>query len=377
MSIFFSCATTVRTTIERPAELDLNGAEELSIIPFQTSAGDFEKGIDITVSVIDLFASIATGHNITHGKLTDQVEIADYLTREIESSFSQSNYMKLVPSSAVQSAITSGTAIPCDVYLTGNISNFKNDINKTYDFEYVEVKVFEDGEIVRKKEKRKVLKFYREVSFDVYYKIIDADTNRITSVQTEHVHKTSSNADKSYQVESALECVKYQLQSISSQILRQIQPYYVTKTYTLLKDKTKNEQMKTANQLAKKGLLKESQKLFESLYNEFRYPEALYNSAIVLVTLHEYEKARDQLNTLISISPSSDAYAALDDVQKEINQRERLKQQKNLKGKRNSGAKKNSEKQNQNSKPVKQEKPVTPQKSGIFSSDYDDDIEDL
>lgn len=381
--IFFSCATTVKVSIERPAELDLNGAEELSIIPFQSNAGNVERGIDATVSVIDLFASIATGHNITHGKLTDQIKVADYLTNQITNNFYQSNYMKLVQSSAVEAALKSGSKIPCDVYLTGNISNFENDINRIVDYEYENIKVEENGETVTKKIKRKVIKYKREVSFDVYYKIIDAETNRITAMKSYHVHETSSSAKKSYDVPSTVDCVSYELRSIASTIMRQIQPYYVTKTYQLLKDKTKNEQMKTANKLAKDGLLNESQQLFESLYKEFHYPEALYNSAVLLASLQKYELAEKQLNELITIMPSTDAYNALNDVKKEIQQKQRLLHQKELKGTRkNSGTKKAQTKVQpaQKTQSVKQSEPENipePKSSGIFTSDNYDDIEDL
>lgn len=367
--MLFSCATTVTTTIERPAELDLNGADELSVIPFQSNVGNFEKGLDVTVSVIDLFASIATGHDYAHGKFSDQIDVANYLTNQIVDKFSTTNYMKLIDSSAVQAALKSGSPIPCDVYLTGDITNFTNDIREKIDYEYVEKKVEVDGEIVTKKIKKRVIKYQREVSFDVSYKIIDAETNKITAIRTNHIHQTSYTAERASQVQSTLDCVKYELSGIANTILRQIQPYYVSKTYTLAKDKTKNEQMKTANKLAKNGQLKEAQQLFISLYQSFHYPEALYNSALLLTALHDYQNAKKQLEEYISFNSSSDAIHALADVNNEIKNLERLNRQKAEKGSRKRKAPEQAPKKVEKQRPQNDKPAPKPSKKGVFTSD--------
>lgn len=367
--MLFSCATTVSTTIERPAELDLNGADELSVIPFQSNVGNFEKGLDVTVSVIDLFASIATGHDYAHGKFSDQIDVANYLTNQIVDKFSTTNYMKLIDSSAVQAALNSGSPIPCDVYLTGDITNFTNEIREKIDYEYVEKKVEVDGEIVTKKIKKRVIKYQREVSFDVSYKIIDAETNKITAIRTNHIHQTSYTAERASQVQSTLDCVKYELSGIANTILRQIQPYYVSKTYTLAKDKTKNEQMKTANKLAKNGQLKEAQQLFISLYQSFHYPEALYNSALLLTALHDYQNAKKQLEEYISFNSSSDAIQALADVNNEIKNLERLNRQKAEKGSRKKNVPAKATQKKETPKPQNDEPAPKPSKKGVFTSD--------
>lgn len=369
--MLFSCATTVTTTIERPAELDLNGADELSVIPFQSNAGNLEKGIDVTVSVIDLFASIATGHDYAHGKLTDQIEVANYLTNQIVDKFSTTNYMKLIDSSAVQAALNSGSPIPCDVYLTGDITGFSNEIHEKIDYEYEEKKIKVGDEVITKKIKKRVIKYQREVSFDVSYKIIDAETNKITAIRTNHIHQTSYTAERASQVQSTLDCVKYELSGIANTILRQIQPYYVSKTYTLAKDKTKDAQMKTANKLAKDGQLREAQKLFISLYQSFHYPEALYNSALLLTALQDYQNAKIQLEEYISFNPTAEATRALADVNNEIRNLERLNKQKSEKGSR----KRKAPEQEQAPKKVEKQRPQNdepapkPSKKGVFTSD--------
>lgn len=384
-ALFFSCATTVKATIERPAELDLNGAEELSVIPFQSNADSVSRGIDVTVSIIDLFASIATGRDYAHGKYSDQIEIADQLTHDVTNQFAGSNYIKLVNSSSVEAALRNGTAIPCDVYLTGHISDFQNEIRRKRETVYVEKTVYEHKKPVTKKVKEYKIRFYREISFDVSYQIIDAETNRITASRTHHVYECTSNYDRSNYVPSAVDTVKYDLQSIASTIMRQIQPHYITKTYQLTRDKTKNEQMKAANKLAKNGQIKEAQQLFDSLYKSFHYSEALYNSAVLLAAMQNYTEAKAQLDELISISPTPEAYTALADVNNEIKSLERLNRQKNEQGaRRRSPAKKvphQEAKPEQPSRPRAEPKqdaePPKPSKKGVFTSDKYDDIEGI
>ena len=58
LSVFLltSCATTVKTTVKRPAELDLNGANSISVLPIQTQQYSSVLGVlDDVYNILSFF----------------------------------------------------------------------------------------------------------------------------------------------------------------------------------------------------------------------------------------------------------------------------------------------------------------------------------
>jgi len=114
----FSCASSLSATRTRPAELDLNGANSIAVLPFQVNSKQTE-----VVNILGLFAFTVGNTN------SDEVKLASEVTNAVQEMFLNSGYMQVVGSQRVQEALQGNTAIPCDVYISGSILEFSNKIN--------------------------------------------------------------------------------------------------------------------------------------------------------------------------------------------------------------------------------------------------------
>lgn len=304
-----SCSTTIPATIQRPAELDLNGADTIAVLPFQINEkGNFTQNVAILGDVINFF-------NDLEYKSNGSYDIADYLTQNLESSISRSDFLELVYSNAVKGAIDSGKKAPCDVFLTGYISQYKNEVVKTTHT------VKENGET------KKVPYYYREVGFTLTYQIVDSATNKIITSRTEDVYANSDEAELEDDLPAGFQTIRGQLDNIVSTIMRQIQPYTETKYLQLLKDKTKDPDMKTADKYAKNGLLDAARSLYLQLYQTRGYFEAGYNAAIILEAQGKYKEAYDEMSALAQKFYDKRAASAMQDIQYEIDSSDTLQKQ--------------------------------------------------
>ncbi|MBQ0166965.1 MAG: hypothetical protein KBT02_07665 [Treponema sp.] len=308
-SVFTSCSTTIHTTIERPAELDLNGAETIAVLPFQiTEKGNLAQNVTIIGDVITFF-------NELEYKSNGAYDIADYLTHQLEQGIADSDYLSLVYSDAVKSALNNAKKAPCDVYLTGIISSYNTEIVKTMHT------VKENGESL------KIPYYYREVGFTLTYQIVDSATNRIITSKTEDVYKNSDEIEDPEELPDAYQTIKPTLNEIVYNIMKKIQPYTETKSISLLKDKTKDPDMKAADKYVKNGLLDYARKLYLDIYETRGYFEAGYNAAVILEAQGNFKEAYEEMNDLVQKYHDSRAISALKDIQYEIDSKNTLQKQ--------------------------------------------------
>lgn len=302
-----SCASSIATKVERPAELDLRGANSISILPFQTSAyGDDDK-----INILGLIT-------ITIGDEKDnpKKQITNYLTYNLQDALLNSNYLKVVGSKAVQKAIENGSEIPADVYLSGYINRFNSEINaeKTED---------DDGDLV--------YRYSRSVSFTVVYQVIDSATNEVICSKYKEISRNSGKYDTKKEVPAPLDLVESDLSYLVKTIMKQLQPYEETKYLTLLDDKSKNEDMKKAKSLAKDGYLKEALEDYLYLYNTENLFEAGYNAALLMQAMGNLDEAEQLMDEVNLIYKDKKSAKALSDIRTEKKYAEALQNQKSQK----------------------------------------------
>lgn len=307
--LFTSCSTTIHATIQRPAELNLNGADSISVLPFQVT--DNTSAVQNVLVIGDIINFFSDVKNTANGSL----DIADYLTRGLEQGIAGSDYLDLIYSEAVKGALNAGKQAPCDVYLSGTISRYNNEIKQV------------KRTVTINKEKVEKLYWYRNVEFVLTYQIIDSKTNKIITSRTQDIYRNSDEYEDKEEVETVLQTIRPALDEIVSIIMRQIQPYTETKYISLLKDKTKDPDMKTADKLASRGLLEQSRSLYLDLYNKRHYFEAGYNAAVILEALGDLEGAYDEMQDLVMRYGDSRAINALNDIKFEMESKRTLQEQ--------------------------------------------------
>ncbi|HAH61626.1 MAG TPA: hypothetical protein DCL73_05970 [Treponema sp.] len=308
------CATTVPVTVTRPGELDLRGAKSISVLPFRLSTakderGSSSKGTTIIIDIGRFFDSLA-------GDNSEERRAANFLTDQLTQKLTNSQYVQLVNSSAVQSALENGTAVPADAYLTGGFTLFDSHMETTH-----------RTETDSAGNEYNAAYYKKTVSASITYQIIDTKTNQIIAYKSTDVTNSSDEKKDNRQLPKDFDIIRPDLERLSDQIMKELQPYEERMYISLLSDKTKDPDMKIADEMAKKGLIKQSEEKFMSIYTQRNLFVAGYNAAKLLQAQGELYKARDMMERLVNKFGDKRAMTALSNIDYEIAQSEKLQRQ--------------------------------------------------
>lgn len=278
-----SCATSFSREVLRAADVDLKGAKS------------------ITVSAI----------TVPGGKSTSKADVLDavnYLQDLLEDRLYGSGYFQIVDKRDRRN-------VP-DVYFDSGFTSFTTTDNRR------EIKVKNDDD-----EYEYYYVYSRQVKGSIDYKYVDSSTNRVIAQKSYSFSKTSVEKEDPHDLPSSFSIIKGDLDSFVNKIMKEIEPYIETKTYTLLKDKTKNPEFKVANDYAKKGFLEESMKAFSELFEKTQQFEAGYNAAIIMEALGYLDEAEESMNNLYVVFGEKKALNALKDIRSEKAKAAKLEKQ--------------------------------------------------
>lgn len=350
--LFVSCATSVDYTVIRPADLDLNGANSISVLPFKPS-----RRADIHIKppkrgekkdIFDYFYSYLE-------LKSEEAEVIDYINHQLVSGLSKSKYLNLVDSKEVESALRRGTANQIvDVYLTGEIIHMDIEDERVFNKKTVEIedtkkpvkdpsgpKPVSPGPTDGKKpdsigvEKTTEIitenKFKRNVYLNYLYEIIDADTDQVVSYKQIEIKKSSSEYSNPKNLPDAFDIIESDLESDMKKLLKAVQPYSLDRSLYLLENKKEKDTMKVGENLVKVGNLDAAYDYFNKIYEKRGMFEAGYNAALILEAEGKLKEA-DELMTEVYLGAESKkqsrkAKSALDDIRNEIKYDKKLKGQ--------------------------------------------------
>ena len=313
LMMLVSCVTSIPVNVERPAELDLGGAETISVVPFKFPEVKPVTSGSIKIGSVTISLGNATKANEI--KQTEEEKVAAYLTRELNSKLVISDCYELIDSAIVESAINLGTEIPADIYITGIVEEIEEKIS------YEDKEYEEEGEIYYE------TKYKKTVNVSITYQVVNAKDNSIVSYKTVPFSKISNEADYKKDLPSAYSLLETELADLVEQIYKAIHPYTELKYLQLKSDKSKNPDFKTAETLAKNGMVKEAQDKFLNIYNETQNYEAAYNAAILMQAAGDLDNAYNFMKEISTLTGDKQSINALRDIQFEINSAKKLKAQ--------------------------------------------------
>ena len=124
-SSLFSCATSIGMTVNRPADVDLHGAETIVVLPFRgdnSSSKSYYRG--------DSFEIRDYLRNTISSKYEESI-LLDAIQHSIEDEISKSTIYTVVNSKSAINKIDVGLDCPADVYITGQTTKYRTDVNKS------------------------------------------------------------------------------------------------------------------------------------------------------------------------------------------------------------------------------------------------------
>ena len=319
--VFISCATTVDVKITRPAHLDLNGAKTIAVLPIKPYA--YYKNSNTSIGKKILITSFYQLFDISD---PDEQLAIDSLQTQIEKGLLDSPYINIVSSASVENAISKGLLNPADVYLTGEVTYFDVDDEKSE--ERKQVKAAKGDQ---KAEYKIETRWRRTVTMNFRYQVVDSLTEQVISYNEMRLQNNSSKYDTKRSLPDAYSIIESDLRTASRKILQELQPYVVTKSIKLLKIKTKDNDLKArvkaADELAKNNKIKEASDRFQDIYEDTGIVEAGYNAAILQEALGNLSVAESMMIEVYDANPDSRVAKGLTDIRNEIGMANRLKNQ--------------------------------------------------
>lgn len=303
-----SCATSVSVKVTRPAELDMNGAKTIAVLPFQPSSGHLFRGRGSRHDLLAYFF----GFRDIHPDERDSIEL---LESEIQKLLANSDDLTLVNSYVVRRELEDGKDPSCDAYLTGQILDY------VFYFDEHDIKVKDDEGHHYETQYTSVAKI------KILYQIVDARTNEVIAFREASFRNESAGYSHRSDCPRGYELLRYDLKSLAANISRQVQPYDVYVSLTLLDDKEKNEENKIANELADNGLIQESLERYTAFYEKTGNFVAGYNAALLMQALGDLDGAEQLMSELVNDTADKKAISALRNIQYEIEQQQRLQAQ--------------------------------------------------
>jgi len=312
--LLISCATTVNARMIRPAKMDLQGAKTISILPFKPSSySSMTNSDNLFISVIGTFFQIFNFSN------PDEEKLMTYLKSTIEEGLASSPYIDLVSSVSVENALKNGTTAPVDVYLVGQVSDFYVNDNHNVNKKKIADEYFnEEGQLIEAKYEY-TDEYKRSASLTFNYELVSASSNKVIAYKSFTVEESSGTCSSKSNLPNPYNMLKNKVYYKAQDILKELQPYVITKSIKLLEYKTKNEAFKAANNLAKKNYIDESYQAFYDLYFSTGMMEAGYNAAMLDMARGNLTMAEKMMKELYSIYNDERILIGLRDIQNEIN----------------------------------------------------------
>lgn len=297
--LFFlcSCATSLKVAVQRPAELDLDGANSICVVPFSFKNNFFD------------FFGHPSGETIS-----------DYLTEKLQDRLLASNYFKVINPNRIGPSMQQESKAPCDVYITGSVYNFYDRIHPFKKKYKVKDK---DG-----KEKERIkIEYERDIYFTVGYKVINSQTQEIIFSSQKNFDLNSYRYDEKWELPSVFSMAQNEMDSLIKDILNKLEPYTITRRIPLLKDKSDNPQMEYADSLAKEGDITLALAEFLEVYESTDSFEAGYNASRILEAQGNFAEAEKIMLALYQKTGNKKALQALNEIRYEMQCANKLQKQ--------------------------------------------------
>jgi len=299
-----SCATSVGMKVTRPAEVDLEGAKTIAILPFRTDSSNYYY------DTFDFFTYMRFFSETSYmKKYIQEKTIVENFQKMIENELASTSDLLIINSESALRFMERGKSCPADVYITGSMQNFINDVDE----KSIQKKV--DDEVIINTSCK------RSVSFTIKYQIVSAATNKILYSDSFYVNDSSFTEKYIKDLPSSYELVKNDLSRYAKKIADSLIPHEETRYLSLLEVKDHTE-MEKAEELAKNDLIEQSYKKYLEIYKKEKLFEAGYNAAIILEAQTKFDEAKVLAEELVSKFNDKKAYKLLKDIKNEIAQKE-------------------------------------------------------
>ncbi len=319
--VLSSCATSVTVSYLQPAKYDLTQYKNLAIASMKVVDVPPFPDSFVTIQYDDFEDRVFTGYDRRIAS-----NIAANFTYDLYSDLNKTSYFNIIK----------------PVITDGYINNLKygiNAISKLRDlgadallvsqidyFDYKEYPIIGDYKLIKNPDyttdltqpeyiesSEREVTIVQQANVSYSYKVIDINTGSI--IASSSFKKTLTNEveyeENLISLPSMQSLYDKALTQGEKEIVSDLTPQYVTKSISLISDKSKNPFFDAGMEAAKKGSLRVAYDNFSMAWNNARLYAAGYNSALVLEALGDRQGAIDRMREVYNYYNKVDAYEQL------------------------------------------------------------------
>ena len=324
------CATSIRMEVTRPAEVNMAGAKRVAVLDF-----GFPPEGDRTLTFSEIWAlALAKALGVEQQRERPlQERMAAYVTESMITALINTGYFEVINPGDVSAAMKNrgsrqadpimvGQMVRAQAIIVGDITRFVNQQTEHWEKETV-------------KDKNTGLQYQvqvrwlkREIAIKLTYRTVNTTTGAIMATKTLEDSRTDDlKYENRAQMVSDEEVSRQIIDGMVPKIARQIAPYKEVVYRSLMKDKTKNPDLKTADELVKGNLYQNALEIFLKVWNNTQNPAAGVNAGIMYEVLGDLDSAVIVVKEVVDKTANSTAMGQYKRLLSEKQSLERLKEQ--------------------------------------------------
>jgi curli biogenesis system outer membrane secretion channel CsgG len=327
---FIGCATSIRMEVTRPAEVNMAGAKRVAVLDF-----GYPPDGDRILSFNEIWAlALAKALGIEQTKERPLKErMAAYVTESMIAALINTNYFEVINPGDVSAAMKNsgsrqadpimvGQMVGAQAIIVGDITKFVN--KQTEHWEEETVKDKDTG--LEYTIQARWLK--REITITLTYRTVNTATGAIMATKTlEDSEIDDLKYDNRSQLGSDEEVCKQIINGMVPIIAKQIAPYKEVIYRSLMKDKTKDPDMKAADELVKGSMFDNAREIFLKVWKDTQNPAAGVNAGITYEAVGDLDSALRIVKEVVDNTANSTAMREYKRLLNEKKSLERLKEQ--------------------------------------------------
>ena len=325
----FACATSIPVTVTKPAEINMSGNRVIAVLDFRYPEKD--KGFS-GKDLIEWAIAKLIGVDFPKEQTTE-ARVADYTTSLLISTLLDTGYFQLVSPRQVAQAMRGsiststtpvdiGRAVDAQAIINGELYLLDSDDETWVDT--VETTDPNTGAEV----KQIVAMISRQAWVGMTYQVINTKTGQIVASRSfKGDEKRETEQAKRHTLPPAEEMYKDIIEDFMPMIAKQLAPYQVRESRTLMRDKTDDSRMEQADELVKGRIYDTALEIFLDVWDDNRNPAAGFNAAILFEITGDLDTAIEQMNEVIRVTGEKKAMREYNRLLESREERERLREQ--------------------------------------------------
>ncbi|MBN1836443.1 MAG: hypothetical protein JW820_11375 [Spirochaetales bacterium] len=295
--LLLSCATSIPVTVTKPAEINMSGNRVIAVLDFRYP----EKGRGVTgKDLVEWAVARLLGIDLPDRQSIEE-RVAEYTTSLVITTLLDTGYFQLVSPEQVAramgrslstrtTAVDIGRVVGAQAIVSGELYLLESEEEQWVDtVTSIDPDTQEQVETI-------VPMMSRRVQVGMRYQVINTRSGAIVASRSfEDDEKEETAQAKSSSLPSAEKMFQEIIEEFMPAMAKQLAPYQVRETRTLMKDKMDDLRMEQADELVKGRLYDAALELYLEIWDDTANPAAGFNAGILYEITGDLDSAVAQM----------------------------------------------------------------------------------